>query len=191
MRISRCLRNNRSIPVTVIVWPPWTIATTYKADKFLERIVRWRTATRLGICFLRNPDGLPLCNRFTEVETGAWQGLFGAFVYAPLNPLKRKGFGGIIKSVTIALADRPFNERTCVRPVRWSKRRRRDAATAAGRKRLQYSDRLHQCFYKITEESLKPIHSLLPAKAALIRRARIQPADLVVRLLILVDLTVR
>ena len=43
---------------TVIVGP-WTIATTYKGDKF-DNCTMTRSASGLGIAFVRNQDGLLL-----------------------------------------------------------------------------------------------------------------------------------
>jgi hypothetical protein len=52
---------------TVIVGP-WTIATTYKGDKF-DSCTMTRSASGLGIAFVRNQDGLLLT---LDSTNGSW-----------------------------------------------------------------------------------------------------------------------
>ncbi len=103
----RCLLNNRSTPRRLLL-APWTIATTYKADKF-ENCTMARTATGLGIAFVRNPDGLLL-----SIDSPKWKldrgKAYSVRLSAASQSLETKALAES-KSVTIALADRPFNER--------------------------------------------------------------------------------
>lgn len=87
---------------------PWTIATTYKADKF-KNCTMTRTADGLGIVFVRNPDGLLL-----SLDSPKWKLERGKAYSVRLSTgprsLEAKALAES-KSVTIALADATFNER--------------------------------------------------------------------------------
>ena len=55
---------------------PWSIATTYKAEKF-EFCTMSCSASGLGISFIRNQDGLLLNLELDQMETGTRQCLYG------------------------------------------------------------------------------------------------------------------
>ncbi len=87
---------------------PWTIATTYKADKF-ENCTMTRSSDGLGIMFVRNQEGLLL-----SIDSPKWRLERGKAYSVRLStgsrPVDAKALAES-KSVTIALADGPFNER--------------------------------------------------------------------------------
>jgi hypothetical protein len=87
---------------------PWTIATTYKADKF-ENCTMTRSADGLGVVFVRNQDGLLL-----SLDSPKWKLERGKAYPVRLSvgprSLEAKALAES-KSVTIALADTAFNER--------------------------------------------------------------------------------
>ena len=98
----------QSLDSQTVIVGAWTIATTYKADKF-ENCTMMRTATGLGIAFVRNADGLLLA-----VDSPKWKldrgKAYSVKLTAGSQSLDVKALAES-KSVTIALADRPFNER--------------------------------------------------------------------------------
>lgn len=87
---------------------PWTIATTYKADKF-ENCTMTRAVTGLSVVFIRNHDGLLLA-----LDSPKWRldrgKVYSVSLSAGSQSVEAKALAES-KSVTIALADRPFNER--------------------------------------------------------------------------------
>ena len=87
---------------------PWTIATTYKADKF-ESCTMTRSTPELGAAFVRNRDGLLL-----TLDSPAWKLERGKAYAVRLAAGSRAVDAQALaesKSVTIAFADRAFNER--------------------------------------------------------------------------------
>ncbi len=98
----------QSLNTQTVVVGPWTIATTYKAEKF-ENCTMTRTATGLGVAFVRNPDGLLLA-----VDSPKWKlergKAYAIKLAAGAQTVDAKAMAES-KSVTIALADRAFNER--------------------------------------------------------------------------------
>ena len=98
----------QSLDTQTVVVGPWTIATTYKADKF-ENCTMARTTTGFGIAFVRNPDGLLLA-----VDSAKWKlergKAYSIKLSAGPQTVDAKALAES-KSVTIALADRSFNER--------------------------------------------------------------------------------
>ena len=91
---------------TVIVGP-WSIVTTYKADKF-ESCTMSRSAPGLGISFIRNQDGLLL-----NLDSAKWKLERGnAYTVRPAagpQSVDAKALAET-KGVTIAFADRSFND---------------------------------------------------------------------------------
>ena len=85
---------------------PWTIATTYKADKF-DNCTMSSSAENLGISFVRNQDGLLLL-----LDSSKWKlergKAYSVRLVAGSQSVGAKA-SAETKSVTIALADRPFN----------------------------------------------------------------------------------
>lgn len=87
---------------------PWTVATTYKADKF-ENCTMTRSSDGLGIMFVRNQEGLLL-----SLDSPKWRLERGKAYSVHLSAGSRSVDAKALaesKSVTIALADAPFNER--------------------------------------------------------------------------------
>lgn len=84
---------------------PWTIATTYKADKF-DDCTMSSSAEDLGISFVRNQDGLSLV-----LDSSKWKlergKAYSVRLVAGSQSIEAKALAET-KSVTIALADRPF-----------------------------------------------------------------------------------
>jgi hypothetical protein len=91
---------------TVIVGP-WSIVTTYKADKF-ESCTMSRSASGLGISFIRNQDGLLLNLDSTKwkLERGK---AYTVRLAAGSQSVDAKALAET-KGVTIAFADRSFND---------------------------------------------------------------------------------
>jgi hypothetical protein len=91
---------------TVIVGP-WNIATTYKADKF-ESCTMSRSASGLGISFIRNQDGLLL-----NLDSTKWKlergNAYTVRLAAGSQSVDAKALAET-KGVTIAFADRSFND---------------------------------------------------------------------------------
>jgi hypothetical protein len=87
---------------------PWHIATTYRADKF-DNCIMTRSAAGLGISFVRTPDGLLLLpdSAKWKLERGK---VYSVRLAAGSQSVEAKALAES-KSVTIALADRPFNEK--------------------------------------------------------------------------------
>lgn len=139
----------QSLDTQTVVVGPWTIATTYKADKF-ENCTMTRTATGLGIAFVRNPDGLLLA-----IDSPKWKldrgKAYSVRLSAASYSLETKALAES-KSVTIALADRPFNDR-----LRTANALEVRGEGATLRLPLDGSavglDRLDQCFDKNSRES--------------------------------------
>ena len=91
---------------TVIVGP-WNIATTYKAEKF-ESCTMSRSASGLGISFVRNQDGLLL-----NLDSTKWKlergNAYTVRLAAGAQSVDAKALAET-KGVTIAFADRSFND---------------------------------------------------------------------------------
>jgi hypothetical protein len=91
---------------TVIVGP-WNIATTYKGDKF-ESCTMSRSASGLGISFIRNQDGLLL-----NLDSTKWKlergNAYTVRLAAGSQSVDAKALAET-KGVTIAFADRSFND---------------------------------------------------------------------------------
>jgi hypothetical protein len=87
---------------------PWTIAVTYKGDKF-ESCSMNRATTELGIMFLRAQDGLLLVldSQKWKLERGK---TYTVRLVAGSRSVEAKALAES-KSVRIALIDRPLNER--------------------------------------------------------------------------------
>jgi hypothetical protein len=87
---------------------PWTIATSFKADKF-DSCTMNRTANDLDITFLRTRDGLVLL-----LDSAKWKlergKAYDVSLVAGSRAIQAKALAET-KGVTIALADRPLNER--------------------------------------------------------------------------------
>jgi hypothetical protein len=87
---------------------PWSIATTYKADKF-DNCTMSRSASGLGISFVRNQDGLLLI-----LDSNKWKLERGKAYTVRLAVGSHSADAKALaetKGVTIAFADRSFNER--------------------------------------------------------------------------------
>jgi hypothetical protein len=86
---------------------PWTLATTYKGDKFDNCTMSSSSAEGLGISFARNQDGLLLL-----LDSPKWK-LDRGKAYSVRLVAGSESVGARAlaetKSVTIDLADRPFN----------------------------------------------------------------------------------
>ena len=87
---------------------PWSIATTYKADKF-DYCTMTRSAGGLGVTFVRNQDGLLLI-----LDSNKWKLERGKAYTVRLaigsHSVDAKALAET-KGVTIAFADRSFNDR--------------------------------------------------------------------------------
>lgn len=87
---------------------PWTIATTYKADKF-ENCTMTRSVADLRAVFVRNRDGLLL-----TLDSSSWRLDRGKAYSVKLSAGSRSVDARALaesRSVTIALADAAFNDR--------------------------------------------------------------------------------
>jgi hypothetical protein len=86
---------------------PWNIATTFKADKF-NNCSMSRSVAGLGIAFVRNEDGLLLSLDSTKwkLERGK---AYTVRLAAASQTVEAKALAET-KGVTIAFADRSFNE---------------------------------------------------------------------------------
>jgi hypothetical protein len=86
---------------------PWNIATTFKADKF-NNCSMSRSVSGLGIAFVRNEDGLLLSLDSTKwkLERGK---AYTVRLAAASQTVEAKALAET-KGVTIAFADRSFNE---------------------------------------------------------------------------------
>ena len=86
---------------------PWSIATTYKAEKF-ESCTMSRSASGLGISFIRNQDGLLL-----NLDSTKWKlergNAYTVRLAAGSQSVDAKALAET-KGVTIAFADRSFND---------------------------------------------------------------------------------
>jgi hypothetical protein len=87
---------------------PWSIVTTYKAEKFTNCTMT-RSASDLGVMFIRNQDGLLLAldSPKWKLERGK---AYTVRLSAGSQSIEAKALAES-KSVTIALADRSFNEK--------------------------------------------------------------------------------
>jgi hypothetical protein len=85
---------------------PWSIATTYKGDKF-DYCTMTRSASGLGVTFVRNQDGLLLL-----LDSSKWKLERGKAYTVRLavgsHSVDAKALAET-KGVTIAFADRSFN----------------------------------------------------------------------------------
>jgi len=85
---------------------PWTIATSYKADRF-DNCTMSSSTEDLGVSFVRNQDGLLLL-----LDSSKWKldrgKAYSVRLVAGSQSVEAKALAET-KSVTIALADRPFN----------------------------------------------------------------------------------
>lgn len=98
----------RSSEAQSIAVGEWTIATTYRADKF-ENCTMTRPIADLRAVFMRNRDGLSL-----TLDSLIWQLERGKAYPVKLSAGPRSFDAQALaesKSVTIALADAAFNER--------------------------------------------------------------------------------
>jgi hypothetical protein len=86
---------------------PWTIATTYKGEKF-DNCTMSRTASELAIDFVENSDGLLL-----RLDSAKWKldrgRTYTIRLIAGSRSVDAKALAES-KGVTVALVDRPFNE---------------------------------------------------------------------------------
>ena len=87
---------------------PWAITTTYKADKF-DNCTMSRSTGELGVVFVRGHDGLLLLldSPKWKLERGK---AYSVRLVAGSQSMEAKAVADA-KSVTVALADRPFNAR--------------------------------------------------------------------------------
>jgi hypothetical protein len=96
------MHDDQAVPVG-----PWTITTTYKGDKF-GNCNMTRMADGLGVTFVRAPDGLLLA-----LESPKWKlergKAYSVHMVAGPRSVDAKALAEL-KGVTIALADRSFNE---------------------------------------------------------------------------------
>src|SRR5262245_6801102 len=87
---------------------PWTIATTFKADKF-DNCNMSRSTGELGAAFVRTEDGLLLL-----LDSPKWKldrgKAYSVRLTAGSRSVEAKALAET-KSVTVALADGPFNAR--------------------------------------------------------------------------------
>jgi hypothetical protein len=87
---------------------PWTIATTYKADKF-DNCTMSRSVGELGVAFVRVHDGLRLV-----LDSSKWNldrgKAYSVRLVAGSQSVDAKALAET-KSVTVALADASFNTR--------------------------------------------------------------------------------
>lgn len=87
---------------------PWTVATTYKADRF-ENCIMTRTVDGLAIAVIRNQEGLLL-----SLDSPKWRlergKAYSVRLSAGSRSIEAKALAES-KSVMIALADTAFNER--------------------------------------------------------------------------------
>jgi hypothetical protein len=90
---------------------PWTIATSFKAEKF-DSCTMSRSANDLDITFARSHDGLLLF-----LDSSKWKlergKAYDVMLVAGSRSVQAKALAEA-KSVTIALPDRPLNERVRV-----------------------------------------------------------------------------
>ncbi len=86
---------------------PWTVATTYKADKFDDCTMSRESPEGLGITFVRNQDGLLLLLDSPKCKLDRGKA-YSVRLVAGSESVGAKALAET-KSVTIALADRPFN----------------------------------------------------------------------------------
>lgn len=87
---------------------PWTIATSYKGDKF-DNCSMTRSASELYVTFVRSQDGLLLLlgSQKWKLEAGK---AYPVRLVAGARAIDAKALAGA-KNVTIALTDRALNER--------------------------------------------------------------------------------
>lgn len=139
----------QSLDAQTIVVGPWTIATTYKGDRF-EDCTMARTATGLEVVFVRNQDGLLLA-----IDSPKWKlergSAYPVKLTAGSQTVDAKALAET-KSVTITLPDKRFNER-----LRTANTLEVRGEGATLRVSLEGSasglDRLDQCFEKNIRES--------------------------------------
>jgi hypothetical protein len=123
---------------------PWTIATSFKADKF-QSCTMSRSKNDLDIAFIRTQDGMHLL-----LDSSKWKlergKTYDVTLVASSRSVKARALAET-KSVTITLADQPLNERVRtanlleVRGEGATLRVPLDGSTAA-------LDRLEACFEK-------------------------------------------
>jgi hypothetical protein len=139
---------------------PWTIATTYKADKF-DNCAMSRSATGLGISFLQTQDGLLLLldSPKWKLERGK---AYSVRLIAGSQSVEAKALAET-KGVTVALADRQFNGKLRsssvleIRAEGATLRVPRDGSTAA-------FDRLEVCFEKNSREGVDANPFVAPSR---------------------------
>jgi hypothetical protein len=92
-------------PVTM---GPWTVAVSYKGDK-IENCSMTRSATQLGITFLRSEDGLLLVldSKKWKLERGK---AYAVRLVAGSRSVEAKALADL-KAVRIALVDQALNKR--------------------------------------------------------------------------------
>lgn len=95
------------LDIQTVAVGPWTISTTYKAEKF-ENCTMTRSADGLGVMFVRNQDGLLL-----SIDSPKWKlergKAYSVHLYAGPRSVEAQALAES-KSVTIALADAAFNK---------------------------------------------------------------------------------
>ncbi len=87
---------------------PWTIATTYRGDKF-DNCTMSSSTEGLGITFVRNADGLLLVLDSSKWKLDRGKG-YSVRLATGSQSVEAKALAET-KSVTIALTDQPFNTR--------------------------------------------------------------------------------
>src|SRR4051812_36527323 len=154
---------------------PWSIATTYKGDKF-DYCTMTRSASDLGITFVRNHDGLLLL-----LDSSKWKLERGKAYTVRLavgsHSVDAKALAET-KGVTIAFADRSFNER--LRTASMLDVRAEDATLHVPLDKSALAlDRLESCFEKNGREGIEANPFVAPSRkpwpeetTALVRAAR-------------------
>jgi hypothetical protein len=96
------------LDIQTITIGPWAITTTYKADKF-DNCTMTRSTADLGTSFVRTQDGLLLLldSPKWKLERGK---AYSVRLAAGSQSVEAKALAET-KGVTIALPDRPFNEK--------------------------------------------------------------------------------
>jgi hypothetical protein len=140
---------------------PWTIATTYKGDKF-DNCTMSSSAEGLGISFVRNADGLLLI-----LDSPKWKldrgKAYSVQLVTGSQTVEAKALAET-KSVTIPITDRPFNAQLRAANVLWVRGEGATVrvplrGTAAGLQRLE------ACFNKNERQSTEANPFVAPSRA--------------------------
>jgi hypothetical protein len=144
---------------TVIVGP-WSIATTYKGDKF-DNCTMTRSASGLGISFVRNQDGLLLVLDSTKwkLERGK---AYSVRLAAGSHSVDAKALAET-KGVTIAFADRSFNEKLSTASI-LEVRGEGTTLRVPLDKSAMALERLESCFEKNGREGLETNPFVAPSR---------------------------